>query len=168
MIRIDRTSQTLRILQDGNGKPIPAVGVNKEVKNIMAQLENGTEAVVEGEIQYHHLKTEGSHQLDPYFVIYSIHPVSLKELGIHQPYEVESHLDLLDKKTDYIPPSLPVTTEVASALTLTTSLLLMNELTSEKSSNSLDKDLRTTLFLSTGLIATIILIYDKFEGKNRP
>jgi hypothetical protein len=101
-------------------------------------------------------------------MIQDIHPVSLKELGVGQESMIADQLPIRSLKSEYIPPSIPITTEVASAMTLTTSLLLMNELTSANTSYSLDKDLRTTLFLTTGLMATIVLIYDQIQGKNKP
>jgi hypothetical protein len=168
IIRIEKTAHTLKIRPSGAGTSIPAVGYSEEVSKKISKLEDGSEAVIDGYIRYSYHKTEGTHHSQPFIMINDIHPVSLKQLGVGPEPLITDQLPIRSLKSEYIPPTIPITTEVASAMTLTTSLLLMNELTSTNTSYSLDKDLRTTLFLSTGLIATIVLIYDQIQGKNRP
>jgi hypothetical protein len=167
-IRIEKTAHSLKIRPTGAGSSIPAVVYSEEVSKKLSKLDDGSEAVIDGFIRYTYHKTEGTHHSQPFIMIQDIHPVSLKQLGIGPEPMVADQLPIRSTRSEYIPPSIPITTEVASAMTLTTSLLLMNELTSSNSSYSLDKDLRTTLFLSTGLMATIILIYDQIQGKNKP
>jgi hypothetical protein len=167
-IRIEKTAHSIKIRPNGEGSSIPAIGYTEEVSKKISKLEDGSEAVIEGFIRYTYLKTEGTHHSQPFIMIQDIHPVSLKELGVGPESMIADQLPIRSIKSEYIPHSIPITTEVASAMTLTTSLLLMNELTSSNTSYSLDKDLRTTLFLSTGLMATIVLIYDQIQGKNKP
>jgi hypothetical protein len=167
-IRIEKTAHSLKIKPTGTGPSIPAVGYSHEVSKKISKLEDGSEAVIDGFIRYTYRKTEGTHQSQPIIMIQDIHPVSFKDLGVGPGSITADQLPIRTTKSEYIPPSIPITTEVASAMTLTTSLLLMNELTSANTSYSLDKDLRTTLFLSTGLMATIVLIYDQIQGKNKP
>ncbi len=164
LIRIEKTILDIHIRVPPQGTSLPTVFASKEVKNKMSQLENGSEAIVEGKINYQFTRIEGSHYSHPYFVISKIIPISLKALGAAEYPKVESLKNLSPQKTEYIPPTIPLTTEVASAITLTTSVLLMNELTSSQTS-SFNKDLNATLFLTTGIFATILFIYEQIEGK---
>jgi hypothetical protein len=164
LIRIEKKQGHLQVTTTPQGTSLPTVFASKEVRKKMNQLENGTEAIVEGKIHYEFSRIEGSHFSRPNFVISKIMPISLKDLGNIDDTKIESHLNIAPQKSEYIPPTIPITTEVASAITLTTSVLLMNELTSGQSSG-LNKDLSASLFLTTGIFATILFIYEQIEGK---
>ena len=164
LIRIEKKQHHLQITATPQGASLPTVFSSKEVRKKMNQLEDGTEAIVEGNINYEFSRIEGSNYSRPYLVISKIMPISLKALGNVDNTKIESHLNIAPQKSEYIPPTIPITTEVASAITVTTSVLLMNELTSSQSS-SLNKDLTASLFLTTGIFATILFIYEQIEGK---
>lgn len=168
LVRLEKKGETIKIQTQDQRAAIPAVGMSKEIRNKISELQSGSEAFIDGTIQYTYHKTEGTLYSHPVLMIHDIHPISLKQLGLGPNLVSVDRIAIGPVETEYIPQTIPITTEVASAITLTTSLLLMNELTSTNRSNSLDKDLTTTLFLSSGLLATIILIYDQIEGKNKP
>ncbi len=164
LIRIEKRTNDIHIRVPTVGTSLPTVFASEEVRKKKSQLENGSEAIVEGKINYQFTRIEGSHYSRPYFVISEVKPISLKALGATEYPKVESRLSFFPQKIDYIPPSIPLTTEVASAITLTTSVLLMNELTSSQNSR-FNNDLNATLFLTTGIFATILFIYEQIEGK---
>lgn len=166
LIRIEKKINHINLATIPQVTSLTTVFSNEEVKEKMSHLEVGSDAIVEGKIMYHFSRIEGSHFSHPYFVINKVIPISLKSLGDFEIPKIENSQSILPKKIDYIPPSIPITTEVASAITLTTSVLLMNELTSSQSSG-LNKDLTATLFLTTGIFATILFIYEQIEGKNK-
>jgi hypothetical protein len=167
LIHIEQTSQGVRILSK-KGTLIPTIPLNKEIKNKLSQFKSGTEAFIEGDIHYEFISGDAKHQLKPFFIISAIHPVSLEELGgSHLEFNPEPKRTKEFETKIYSPPSLAVTTEVASAITMTTALMLMSELTSGNAPDQ-SKNYRDALFLSTGTMATLLFIYDQIEGKTKP
>lgn len=168
IVHIEQTSRGMRIFSD-KGTPIPTIPASKEIKEKLSAIKSGTEALVEGHIHYELISGNDTNQFKPFFVVSKITPISLKDLGQDaNKFEVSDSLRSFEFENKlYAPPSIPVTTEVASAITMTTALMLMNELSSGNGTD-LNKDYRNALFLSTGAMATLLFIYEQAEGKTKP
>lgn len=168
-VRIEKNHSETRVIRMVEGDHIPAIPANKEVKSKLESLPAGTEAMMEGHITYEQVTTDSPRHLRPFFVIERIQPLSLADLG-----EAGRKLPdtpprvLLTENIIYQPVAFPVTTEVASAITLTTSMLLMEELTSGNTEPEGKRDLRKALFISAGATATMLFLYEQFTGKTRP
>jgi hypothetical protein len=147
---------------------IPSIPESEVVKKKLLELKEGSEAIVEGRIHFEaiHLETQG---LRPYFIIEKVMPVSLGDLGSEaRSFKFELTKPIEMPSTVYQPSSLPVTTEVASAITLTTGLLLFEELSASGRELPEAREQQRALLLSTGAFATLFFIYDQIQGKSKP
>lgn len=167
LIRIGHTGEAQKIFVIKKNGLIPSIPATQEVRKAFLDLSEGSEAIVEGRIHYEpgHLET----QFRPYFIIEKIIPITLSDLG----REARSFSFDLQRTEGwqapvYGPSSIPVTTEVASAITLTTGLMLLEELTSSSGDIPGARDQQRALILSTGAFATLLFIYDQIQGKSKP
>ena len=168
LIRVERNEHGTQILRS-DSQPIPSVMASKAVEESFLHLKTGDEAVVVGHITYHPTGGLETRKLSPFFVIEEIHPVSLSELGTASTKGVADPQVALNLQKPYEPLRLPVTTEVASAMTLTGAMLLMNALTTDQASDPQGRqDQRTAMIISAGTIATIVFLYDQLTGKTKP
>lgn len=167
LIRVERNEHGTQILKD-DSQPIPSVMASKAIEESFNNLKTGEEAIVVGHITYHPTGGLESKKLSPFFVIEEIHPVSLSTLGI-SPTKVEDPQLALSFQKPFEPLRLPVTTEVASAMTLTGAMLLMNSLTSAPDTDpEVRQDMRKAMIISAGTMATLVFLYDQLTGKTKP
>ncbi len=165
LVRIEQQNGELRIFRSTNGDVIPGAFANKNLVDELKKLEEGDEVLMEGHINYRPTFSMERTSFKPYFMIESIRPVSLKRLGQINFKLPESSLQLDQVPGEFRPLTLPVSTEVASALTMTTTLLLMDSLTSGSGDPSGRQDLRRGLIISAGTMATVLFIYEQMKGK---
>lgn len=165
LVRIEQKNGDLRIFRSATGDLIPGAFQNKELEKQMTSLEPGEEALIEGHINYRTQISPEKTSYKPYFVIEAVHPVSLKRLGAIDYTAPESSFQFAPLQTDFRPATLPISTEVASALTMTTTLLLMESLSASGSEPSGQRDLQRGLIISAGSMATILFIYEQMKGK---
>lgn len=165
LVRIEQQNGELRIFRSTNGDVIPGAFANKNLVDELKKLEEGDEVLMEGHINYRPTFSMERTSFKPYFMIESIRPVSLKRLGQINFKLPESSLQLDQVPGEFRPLTLPVSTEVASALTMTTTLLLMDSLTSDSGDPSGRQDLRRGLIISAGTMATVLFIYEQMKGK---
>ncbi len=165
LVRIEQQNGELRIFRSTNGDVIPGAFANKDLADELKNLEEGDEVLMEGHINYRPTFSMERTSFKPYFMIESIRPVSLKRLGQINLKLPESSLQLDQVPGEFRPLTLPVSTEVASALTMTTTLLLMDSLTSGPGDPSGRQDLRRGLIISAGTMATVLFIYEQMKGK---
>jgi hypothetical protein len=145
---------------------IPALPINDEVKQQIAKLKAGDEVVVEGHISQQILSRGDSQTLKSYLIIESIQAVSLGELGKTGMPQLPQDNRIHSITTPYSPPQIPVTTEVASALTMTAGMLLLEDLSSDPAADpERRRQLRQAVLLSSGLMASIIFIYEQIKGE---
>jgi len=170
LVRIDKVSTGTRVIRMEEKDQIPAIPVNQDIKKKFESLSHGTEALMEGHITYQPVTGDNARtSFRPFFVIESIHPVSLAELGAGNVIpDTATQLSFPQTNLVIHRPGLPVTTEVASAITLTTSMLLMQDLTTDKTDPNGRNDIRKALFLSAGAMATVLFLYEQFTGKTKP
>ena len=165
LVRIEQQNGELRIFRSSNGDVIPGAFANKELANELKKLEEGDEVLMEGHINYRPTFSMEKTSFKPYFMIESVRPVSLRRLGQINLKLPESTLQFAQTPGEFRPLTLPVSTEVASALTMTTTLLLMDSLTSGPGDPSGRQDLRRGLIISAGTMATVLFIYEQIKGQ---
>ena len=169
-VRIDKVSDGIRVIRMDEGDYIPAVPLNSEIKKKFEGLPHGTEALMEGHITYRPVTGDNARtSFRPFFIIEKINPVTLADLGAGRSIpDINNPIHLPQNDFIFHRPGIPVTTEVASALTLTTSMLLMQELTTDQTDPKGRSDVRKALFISAGAMATVLFLYEQITGKTKP
>lgn len=169
IVRFEKTSTSTKAIPHDQSEALPVRITEKRIQAQFDSMKEGEEAVIQGRIEYEVVSTDGMQQMRPYFIIESIHAVSLKEIGIKLTFSPVIDPLISDTQTStFIPAGIPVTTEVASAITLTSSLLLMESLSSGSGDPSGRSDLRKAVFISAGAMATLLFIYEQLKGKSKP
>lgn len=169
IVRFEKTSTGTKAIPYDQAEALPVRITDKKIQALFDSMKQGEEAVIQGRIDYEVVSSDGMQQMKPYFIIESIHPVSLKEIGSKLTFTpVADPLISEEQPFTFIPRGIPVTTEVASAITLTSSLLLMESLSSGSGDPSGRSDLRKAVFISAGAMATLLFIYEQLEGKSKP
>lgn len=169
LVRIEKAHGDLKVIRVEQGDHIPAIPKDQKIKKELEGMAAGTEAILEGQITYQQVSSDNARQLRPYFVIEKIHPVSLATLGAGTAVPDLQTQDLkIQESLVYQQPTFAVTTEVASAITLTTSMLMMEELTAGKGDPNGQREIRKALFLSAGTMATMLFLYEQLKGKSKP
>lgn len=142
---------------------IPLAFINKEVEKKIAELSSGEEAVVKGHITYDTRTADGTVKFRPVFLVTSITPVSLTKLRAGKVDSIDPAFNLHEHK-DFSPLTIPVTTEVASSLTLTTALLLMQSLTASSDPQG-RQQINQGIIIFAGALATGSFIIDQIRGQ---
>lgn len=167
-MRIENTLAGIQLHLSNAHESIPAVPYNQHVKDQIASLSPGDEVMVEGHI-HQEFKNSGDVQtIKSFLIIDSIHGVSLNELGKIEMPALDQDNKLYSSVSTYSPSQIPVSTEVASALTMTASMLLLENLSSGPATDPEGRrQVRQAVLLSSGLMASIIFIYEQIKsGKN--
>jgi hypothetical protein len=110
--------------------------------------------------------SEGQKNLKPVFLIESIHPISLQRLGQIDLKEIDQEIHIKPIEYDPKKGSIPVTSNVASAITITAGVLLLQNLTPPDQGFTQNKDLNTGLIFSAGALATGLFIYDQIKDQS--
>jgi hypothetical protein len=166
--KIQSHGKHLQIIRSNEDDVIPSVLKNDSLKYIISSLLPGDEAVISGKIIYQASTVESQTTFKPIFMISSIRPISLKRLGSVQRNELNEQLGPAYAKSEvdhqkFI--SFPVTTEVASAITVTSAALLMSSLTASTSQPGTVQQLNGGLILFAGALATGVFIFEQIKGK---
>lgn len=163
--KIHSVGQDVNVVRTNEGDTIASVLGTKQLKQDVAKLLPGDEALLKGYITYRAASIDGHTKLTPLFIIESISPVSLHRLGDSRRMNTND-MAVLKRPTPlgYSPLTIPVTTEVASAITLTTSMLLMQNLTASASQPNTKQQINTGLFLFSGALATGYFVYEQLKG----
>lgn len=161
--RIEGHGDALRVIRSLEKDVLPGMLQDKQLEKNLAALQKGDEVVIKGHVAYEMFSIEGQTHQRPILVIQSIRPISLEELGKIDGTLIPETFKVKTQKT-YMPLAMPVTTEVASALTLTTSMLLLQSLTATSNDPQISKDINTGMIIFAGVMATGIFIYDQISG----
>lgn len=158
---------TQQLLSEDHGQ-IPSKPANDQVKSTLELLKDGDEVMVEGRIHQEVISYGDFHKVRSYLIIDRLHKISLTELG-NMIYQVpDSALSFDSQNRSFSPASIPVTAEVASAMTMTASALLLENLSSNQNTDPDGRrQVRQALFLSAGLMATVIFIYEQISGQTK-
>lgn len=159
--RIQHDQNGLTFIRTPDGKSVPSVLETDSLKEIVKTLNSGDEVLVEGQLSFLTSSFEGETRLEPIFIISSLRPISLSRLGNIGSADVNERLFIPPIEIVYSPLSIPVSTEIASTLTMTTSILLMQSLTMEGQPDTY-RDINAGLILFSGALATGLIIYEQF------
>lgn len=163
--KIHTVGQDVSVVRTNEGDTITSVLGSKKLKQDIEKLLPGDEALLKGYITYRSASVDGHRKLTPLFIIESISPVSLSRLGKSKKLDLNDIAALkIPSPKGYSPLTIPVTTELASAITLTTSMLLMQNLTASASQPNTKQQINTGLFLFSGALATGYFIYEQLKG----
>lgn len=167
LVRIERNNGTVVILRSTTGDVIPGAFINKEIEEKLSSISREEEALIEGHIKYRPISSGEKTSFAPYFSIEAVYPISLNRLGAQDYQAPESNFSFAPMVHDFRPYTIPVTTEVASALQMTTTFLLMESLSSGDGDPSGRRDLQKGLIISAGTMATVLFIYEQFKKGNK-
>lgn len=163
--KIHSSGQDIRVVRTIEGDTITSILGTKQLKQEIEKLLPGDEALLKGYITYRSASIDGHTKLTPIFVVESINPVSLRRLGKSQKLDFNDMAALkMPESKSYSPLTIPVTTELASAITLTTSMLLMQNLTASATQPDTKQQINSGLFLFSGALATGYFIYEQLKG----
>lgn len=155
----------LEISPEGRKEILPAHLSEASLSEVLADMTDGEDAIITGYVSYAPYPLEGETKLRPIFIVESIRPVSFGRLHrIAGPYQLERDWQK-DAPAEYAPASLPVSAEVASALTVTTSLLMLQSLTTPQGTPETEQRLNQGLLLFSGAVATGVFIYQQLKHK---
>jgi hypothetical protein len=166
-VTISRMGDHLKVTR-ASGEELPVVFGSREVRQKFANLPKEASGMIEGRIHYESLAgSEGQRTMKPFFIVESITPIDLRDLQIATELAPESKLTF-HNATSGAPYALPITTDVASAITLTSSVLLLESLASGPNEPTGRREIRKAMLLSTGILATLILLHDQIKGIKKP
>ena len=170
IVKIETVAEQLSLFISSGHEKVPAIAANENIKKEFQNLKPGDEAMIEGHIHQYMIGSGDTKSFRSYLIIDSIHKVSLKDLGNFGTYNQDISSFALKSSPDvFTPKSIPVTTEVASAITMTSTLLLMESLSSSSSADPEGRrQMRKSLLISSGALATIVFIYEQITGKTKP
>jgi hypothetical protein len=167
LVRVEKDQQQFQIINQETGRPLPVIFTNKDLEKKLNDANHNDEMVIKGHIIYRPVATLEAQKMTPFLVIEEVYPVSLEAIGLKEyqgPDAVVKNLDF-----QYGPFRIPVTTEVASAMTITSTFLLLNSLSSNSDLEPAGRnELRQALFISAGTMATLVFLYDQLTGKTKP
>lgn len=159
--RIKSINNEVKLIRDEKVAPIVSTLKDKAIEKDIAALEAGDEALIEGHITYEPSVVEGKQAFKPIFVIESIRPISLKRLGKVEIKEHDQLIQLQPLPADFQRKgTIPVTAQVAGALTLTATLLMLQNQTATNEPG-VKTDINSGLIFSAGALATGLFIYDQ-------
>lgn len=139
------------VVLDGEGLP-----------EILRKLGPDEDVLLKGQIEYHPVKYEGRTEMNPTFHVEKIIPVSLKKIGKVDFVPVEQKVTFRSP-APYAPGTIGVTGKVATAITLTASILLMKELAGNQETQKLNDQLNTGLIFSAGALATGAFLWEQMK-----
>lgn len=143
-----------------------ATGMKDEkLKKDLASISPGDEALIIGKIRYQPKTIENRTTFTPILIIESIRPISLKSLGKVKFKEEDIHTNFYPMLVSYSPKSIPLSSDAASAITLTAAVLLMSSLTATGNEIETKQALNQGIIFSAGALATGLFIYDQLKGK---
>lgn len=162
-----RINEQNQVIRSETGDQIPVITSDEFIRKKMQELPPGSEVILKGQITY--LKSNDLHDLRPWFVVESVRGISLQDLRPDPYLPKEIQVSNSTPRELVLKPSFAVTTEVVSAMTFTSSILLLQEFSSQSNVESAGKrQMQQALFISAGTMATLFFLYEQFQGKSKP
>lgn len=133
------------------------------LEHVLSHLEPEDEVLLKGSIRYVPVTHDNKTNMRPTFFISKIIPVSLKRIGESEFKVAEPELvfSLPDKQATR---GFPVSAQVASSITLTATILLMQNLATSGPARGPREDLQAQVLLGSGVLATGIFIWEQFQS----
>lgn len=163
--RIKSINHKITVFEGKKNTAIPSALNEKKLESEINKLEAGDEALIEGHVIYQATSADGKQVLKPIFLIDAIHPISLKKLGKVDFKIPEQELHITPQEYDDKRKSIRVNNPIVSALTITASLLLLDNLALTNQPTGTEKEINTGLIFSAGVLATGALIYQEVKAK---
>ena len=145
---------------------LPIVFENQEHSKKLLSLSPDDEVLLKGHLTYHQTKSDGKLTMSTKFHIESIHPISLKRLGITEVPSMEPRMTFTSKVYPG-PEGLQVSPEIAGAITFTASALLLQNLSETANTQPLKYQMDRAMFISTGVLATGYFIWKQISEKKK-
>lgn len=158
--RIEGHGAALKVIRSLEGDALPGMLENNRLEEKLQDLQKGDEVLIQGHVSYETYFLEGVTKMKPIFVVKSLTPISLARLGSMKEMKIPDSPTITSTKV-YAPVGIPISTEVASAITMTSSLLLLQSFTSSGADPQIKQQLNSGLILFAGLMATTVFIYDQ-------
>lgn len=138
---------------------------NQSLGDVLKSLKPNDEVILSGSIKYHPVTRDNHTELNPTFIIKSIRPISLERIG-----KIETRIDeppMLFATLDFVPKSISISENVASAMTMTASVLLLKDLAAahQSQSNSMQNKVNTGVLFSAGALATGLFVWEQLQKK---
>ncbi len=139
---------------------------NKGMSEVLTKLKPEDEVLLKGYVTYKPQRSDTKINMNPVFHVQSIHPVSLKRLGVTAQKVEEPNLTFTAASYKG-PATIPVSAEVAGSITLTASVLMLQNLTNAGGSQPMKADLERATFLSAGALATGYFIWKQIQSSKK-
>jgi hypothetical protein len=164
--RIKATSGKIEIIRSVEGDVIPSLLKDKKLEEVLKKMKPGEEAIIKGYISFYGTSHEdGQISHKPIFMIEAINPVSLELLGKdEQKRDIENYQTQLSQNEIYSPVTIPISTEAATAMTITATALLLQNLAATPNQPQGKQDLNSGVLLYSGLFATSIFLYQQISS----
>lgn len=140
----------------------PVILENEGLSSVLKKLDPQDDVLLKGRIEYHPVTVEGKTRMNPTFHVEHIVPVSLAKIGKVELVPVEQKITFATKPP-FEPKTLGVSGKVATAITLTASILMLKELTGNQTTQPVQNDLNTGLIFSAGALATGAYLWEQFK-----
>lgn len=132
--------------------------VEKVIKNLLPH----EEVLLSGQIVFEKIGKMDSFQIWPVFIIQRAQPISLKLLGKHEGSEIiEQNITFSLERKPYGPRKISVNPELAGAITITASILLLKAFASKGIDQNVSNKLNDHLLFSSGALATGLFIFEQ-------
>lgn len=151
----------VKVFRSLEGDSIQGMFVDQKLTENISGLKPGEDIVIKGYVTLAPISIEGQSHSSSVFVIESVKAISLKDLGKIEKLTLKDYQFELNRSESFSPLVIPVSTELASAVTLTTSLLLLQSLTARSSDIDTKKQIDSGLIIFAGAMATGIFIFDQ-------
>lgn len=140
---------------------------NAGLSEMLSKLSPDDEVLLKGEVRYDPVRVDGKINMNPKFRIKSIHPVSLKELGVTAYKVQDPPLNFTSEELNNPRGTIHVTPEVASAITITAAVLLIQDLGGSAETQPTKHEIDRATFLSAGVLATGLFIWEMISKKKK-
>ena len=139
-----------------------AVKLEQEgLAKVLSDLEPNDEVLLKGSVRYHPVTLDSKTEMRPTFHINKIIPVSLKRLGKSE-FKIAEPKLVFSLAEPRGPKGIAVNEKVATAITLTATVLLMQNLTST-SSGGPREEIQSRILFGAGALATGTFIWEQIQ-----
>lgn len=167
--KIKIEGKDIKLFRTNERDIIPGMLDDQKIIKVISELGPSEESFVKGHVIYQKFDSDGSMSLRPVFVIESVKPISLKligSIGSIQDYQ-SKHESLIYRKSEYSPLVMPISTEIASTVTLTTAILLMQSLTSSSLQPQSSQQLNSGLIFFAGALAAGAFVVEQYKNETK-
>jgi hypothetical protein len=166
-VTLEGVQDQIYVKRAEDGLKIPVIISDKNLRRKIQTYAAGSDLLIEGHITY--IEDQEPHKLKPVFLVEKLKKISLSDL--HPDETVIEPVPMTQKISTQeliLSPTLNVSPEIASTITLTTSFLLLEDLAAGPLAPAGRRELDKLLIISTGSLATLYFIYMKINRKNQP